>query len=73
MTDWFSTSKGQASSALAMSAGNDLIMPGGGDFQSNILSGVKSKIITEDDVRRCCANVVRAILHSATQKEFVGK
>ena len=72
MTDWFSTNKGQASSALAMDAGNDLIMPGGGSFKRDILSGVKSGVISEDDVRRCCANVVRSILDSATQREYIG-
>ena len=72
MTDWFSTNKGQASSALAMKAGNDLIMPGGGSFKKDILQGVKNGIISEEDVRRCCANVVKSIFASATQKEYIG-
>ena len=72
MTDWFSTNKGQADNALAMAAGNDLIMPGGGNFKRAILAGVKSGRISEDDVRRCCANVVRSILNSATQREYIG-
>ena len=72
MTDWFSTNKGQASNAIAMKAGNDLIMPGGGSFKKEILQGVKSGLIEEKDVRRCCANVVKAILDSATQKEYIG-
>ena len=72
MTDWFSTNKGQANNALAMKAGNDLIMPGGGSFKKEILQGVKSGIISEEDVRRCCANVVKSIFASATQKEYIG-
>ena len=72
MTDWFSTNKGQADNALAMAAGNDLIMPGGGSFKRAILAGVKSGRISEDDVRRCCANVVKSILNSATQREYIG-
>ena len=72
MTDWFSTNRGLANNALAMKAGNDLIMPGGGSFKSEILAGVKSGLITEEDLRRCCANVIKAILHSATQKEYIG-
>ena len=72
MTDWFSTNKGQASNAIAMKAGNDLIMPGGGSFKKEILLGVKSGLITKEDVRRCCANVVKAILDSATQREYMG-
>ena len=72
MTDWFSTNKGQASNPLAMSAGNDLIMPGGGNFKKKILEGVKSGLIAEDDVRRCCANVVKSILDSQIQREYIG-
>lgn len=73
MTDWFSTNKGFANNALAMKAGNDLIMPGGAAYKKEILAGVKSGMIKEDDVRRCCANVVRAIMNSATQKEYIDK
>ena len=72
MTDWFSTNKGQANNALAMAAGNDLIMPGGGSFKKEILAGVKSGQISEEDVRRCCANVVKSILNSAIQREYIG-
>jgi len=72
MTDWFSTNKGQANNATAMAAGNDLIMPGGGSFKKEILAGVKSGAISEADVRRCCANVVKSIFDSATQKEYIG-
>ena len=71
MTDWFSTNKGQANNALAMKAGNDLIMPGGGSFKKEILAGVKSGLISEEDVRRCCTNVVKSIMNSATQKEYI--
>ncbi len=72
MTDWFSTNKGQANNALAMKAGNDLIMPGGGSFKKEILKGVKSGMILEEDVRRCCANVLKSIFNSATQREYIG-
>ena len=73
MTDWFSTNRGQADNAIAMAAGNDLIMPGGGSFKKEILKGVKSGKIKEEDVRRCCGNVVKAIFESATQKEYICK
>ncbi len=72
MTDWFSTNKGQANNAVAMAAGNDLIMPGGGSFKKEIIKGVKSGLISIEDVRRCCANVVKSILDSATQREYMG-
>ena len=72
MTDWFSTNKGQASSAVAMKAGNDLIMPGGGSFKKELLQGLKAGWCTEEDLRRCCANVVKSIFDSATQREYIG-
>lgn len=71
MTDWFSTNKSLGHNALAMKSGNDLIMPGGGRYKKEILAGVKSGMISEKDVRRCCANIVRAIMNSATQKEYI--
>lgn len=72
MTDWFSTNKGQASSALAIRAGNDLIMPGGGSFKKDILAGLKDGRTDRDELIRCCANVVRSILDSQIQREYIG-
>ena len=72
MTDWFSTNKGQASTALAIAAGNDLIMPGGGSFKKDILAGLKDGRLDRDDLRRCCANVVASIFNSQTQREYIG-
>lgn len=72
MTDWFSTGGSKGDTALCMKVGNDLIMPGGGSYKKAILAGLKSGKISEDDLRRCCANVVKAILDSATQKEYIG-
>ena len=55
-----------------MQAGNDLIMPGGAAFRRDILQGIQSGLIQEADLRRCCANVVKSILNSATQREYLG-
>jgi len=71
MTDWFSTNKGQASSAVAMKSGNDLIMPGTAFNKKEILQGVKTGLIQEEDVRRCCANVIKSVFSSATQREYI--
>ncbi len=71
MTDWFSTGGGKANSAAAMKAGNDLLMPGGGSYRREILQGVKSGQIQPEDVRRCCANVVKSIFSSAIQREYL--
>ena len=72
MTDWFSTKGKGGRNALAMEAGNDLIMPGLGGNKKDILNGVRTGVISEEDVRRCCGNVIRAILNSATQREYIG-
>jgi len=72
MTDWFSTNAGQGDNALAMKAGNDLIMPGMGMNKMAILKGLKDNVITQKDLRRCCANVLKSIFDSATQKEYIG-
>jgi beta-glucosidase len=72
MTDWFSTNKGLANNAIAIKAGNDLIMPGGGYFKKEILQGVKSGLIDEGDVRICCSRIIKAILNSDIQKEYIG-
>ena len=72
MTDWFSTGGNKGDTALCMKAGNDLVMPGGGSYKSEILKGVKDGRITEGDLRRCCANVVKSVLDSATQREYIG-
>ena len=72
MTDWFSTNPGQASSALAIAAGNDLIMPGGGSFKKDILKGLAEGRLQREDLMRCCANVVKSILDSQVQKEYIG-
>ena len=71
MTDWFSTNRGQASSALAMHAGNDLIMPGGKSYRKDIMAGVKNGTISEDDIHRCCLNVVKSIMNSQTQRDYI--
>ena len=72
MTDWFSTNPGQAGSALALAAGNDLIMPGGGIFKRDILKGLSDGRLSREALQRCCANVVKLILDSAIQKEYIG-
>ena len=71
MTDWFSTNKGQGDNAVAMAAGNDLIMPGGGYHKKSLLAGLKKGLCTEDDLRRCCANVIKQIMDSQTQREYI--
>lgn len=72
MTDWFSTNKGHASNAVAMKAGNDLIMPGGKFHKKVLLKELEAGICSEEDLRRCCADVIKSIFDSATQREYIG-
>lgn len=71
MTDWYSTNPRQGDNALALAAGNDLIMPGGRHFKKRILRGLRKGTVTEKDIRRCCGHIVRAIFDSALQKEYM--
>lgn len=71
MTDWGSTQKGKASSAAALRAGNDLIMPGGSVYKREILQALRANLLDEADLRRCCGNVIRSILNSAIQKSYI--
>lgn len=72
MTDWYSTNPRQGHNAVAIAAGNDLIMPGGGYFKRQILRGLRKGKVTRQELRRCCGNVVKAIFDSPTQREFIG-
>lgn len=73
MTDWYSTLPAKKGGALAMAAGNDLIMPGDPLSKPQIVAAVKKGLISVEDLKRCCCNVVRAILNSATQREYIGE
>ena len=72
MTDWYSTNPGQGDNALCMAAGNDLIMPGTWINKQQILLGLQSGKLTRRALCRCCGNVIRQILDSAIQREFLG-
>jgi beta-glucosidase len=73
MTDWYSSNRGKADNAFCMHAGNDLIMPGGDYYKKSILSGLVCGKTSEEELRRCCANVVKAVMDSAIQKEYLCK
>ncbi|MBE5940635.1 MAG: hypothetical protein E7266_09605 [Lachnospiraceae bacterium] len=73
MTDWFSTGGRKADDALAIKSGNDLIMPGGSSNKKKIIKAVKKGTISETDLRRCCENVVKSVMNSALQKEYIDK
>ena len=64
MTDWFSTGSGLGRNDLAIAAGNDLIMPGGGSNRKEILKGLKKGTLTRDELVTCASRIVREILDS---------
>ena len=64
MTDWFATGKDVGDHALAIGAGNDLLMPGSAKTVKEIVKAVEDGVIEETDVRRCAANVLKGILSS---------
>lgn len=71
MTDWFSSLVAKNGAALAMKAGNDLVMPGEPLSKKNIVRAVEKGLLTRAELKRCCCNVVRAIMNSAIQKEYI--
>lgn len=73
MTDWGSTENGHADSAVALRAGNDLIMPGEKRNKKVILKGLKTGACSQQDLRRCCGNVVRSIFACATEQEYIDR
>ncbi len=77
MSDWFATGQGLADDAKAIIAGNDLIMPGGGGNKKALKKALKAGTLTEEDLRRATANIVRQIVHSSVAKkarceDFIG-
>ena len=73
MTDWFATGNKLGSHALALSAGNDLIMPGGNGAEKEILKALEAGEISEKDVKRCASNVLRGILGSRIYQAYKKK
>lgn len=61
MTDWMSTGGKQADDAACIAAGNDLIMPGGPGNAAHILGALRKGRITDVQLRRCAANILRSL------------
>ena len=40
-------------------------------INDEIMQGLKKGKISQEDLRRCCSNVVRSIMNSAIQKEYI--
>ena len=71
MTDWMITGKGLADPALALAAGNDLVMPGGFGETRTILRAVKTGRIRAEDVRRCAGRVLHGIRATAMYRKYI--
>ncbi len=70
MTDWVSTGRQLANSGLCLKAGNDLIMPGSLRDRRQILAELKAGRISEADLQRCAANILRSIVYSQLAAEY---
>ena len=64
MSDWFATGKGLAGNGAAISAGNDLIMPGGGSYIARLKEDLKNGVCQEAQLRICTGRVIECILQS---------
>lgn len=73
MTDWTATNKGMADNGMCMIAGNDLLMPGGKYYRNELKRSLKDGDISDEDIRKCARNIVKAILSSALSKEFTAQ
>jgi len=71
MTDWLATGNGLGSHARAIASGNDLIMPGGNSAEKEIYKALKKGLVSEGDLKRCAANVLRDIMDSNIYKEYL--
>jgi len=65
MTDWASTGGQRADAAVCMSAGNDMVQPGGWGTRKQIAQGLAKGLITEADLDQCAARVLRHVLEHA--------
>ena len=70
MTDWSSTVGGHGDTAVAVSIGNDYIMPGGGGCVNKVAAGVKKGVITQEQLDRACANIIRSVVESNVAKRI---
>ena len=70
MTDWTATDPKQdvGHSDLAVSVGNDLMMPGGKEYQKTIQKGLENGTTSKEDLQRAAANIIRLILESDVYK-----
>ena len=69
MSDWFSTGEDRAQNAECISAGMDLIMPGGGTVRKELLSAYKEGRLSDKDIYRAAANVLHLVINSQIKAE----
>ena len=74
MTDWFATGgKGRGDDALCMSAGNDLVMPGGKKARRRIEKALRKKRISPSDIKQCAERVLRGVLQTEQYQRFISQ
>ena len=69
MTDWLSTAGGKADAAVAVAAGNDLLMPGQASDKRSLRAALKSGALTAAQLKAAASNIVFSIVNSSTAKK----
>ena len=70
MTDWYSTNQGLAGNPEAITAGNDMIMPGGGSYEKELKNAIKTNKLAPAALKLSCARIVKQILHSNVARKY---
>ena len=71
MTDWFATGKGLGSHVEAVKAGHDMLMPGTSAVKKELIRAYKNGDITQTELRRASANVLKAIFSSRIYQGYL--
>ena len=61
---------GQGHSDQAVANGNDMIMPGDKVYNKTLAEGLKNGTLSEEDLRRAAANIIRSIVYSNVAKKY---
>ena len=68
MSDWNATEGDKASHCKALSAGNDMIMPGSKAARESLAAGLQDGRISREDLQRSATNILNLLFDSAVVK-----
>ncbi len=70
MTDWLATGVGLGDHAMAIAAGNDLIMPGSGRVRRALMKGLRRGVFSQEELDQAAGRVLRGVLSSQIYREY---